>query len=187
MQYLSKTCFKCILGEWAYRENTIKPLLKVSRNPLVAPIPLNTIWYKVKVERNDLTDFRLIRGSSWVDLTPTGDMHFAHLLFDYLIKYSIDTLRPNPNANEQSREERFKTLIRSMIPLRRSLPSLANLTLILVSTSKGGPFTIIEGNHTALAMYFEHFVNKPKLQYPVQFAYVGVNPKMFEYTFYHIA
>jgi hypothetical protein len=64
IKYLSKTFFEAVLGEWVYRENTIKPLLVVNRAPLISPIPKITIWYKVKVDKLDLPSFSTFAKSS---------------------------------------------------------------------------------------------------------------------------
>lgn len=69
----------------------------------------------------------------------------------------------------------FEALLRRIGEVRTSLDGPeCDLCLVLLDGCGGGPYVILEGNHTALALYLKHFVEEPEAPYPRHQAYVGV-------------
>ena len=187
LQYISRTCFEGILAEWAFRENSIKPLLLRSREPIISSLPKDTVWFKAEIDKQDLLNLRLIRDTSWNFLSFfTGEIPLAVSNFESFKKYPLKL----PYAlldNGKTIQQYFDELMRSLPPfMNNSGGANNNLTLILVGSKTTGPFTILEGNHTVMALYFEYFVKNPHLRYPSHYVYVGISPNMCYCRFHHL-
>jgi hypothetical protein len=187
LQYISRTCFEGVLAEWAFRENSVKALLIRSREPIISSLPKDTIWFKVRIDKQDLPLLRLIRDTSWNVLSFfAGEIPLAVSNFKSFTRYPL-TLPYVILNNGQTSQQYFNSLMHSLPSFMNIAGSASlNLTLILVSSNTGGPFTILEGNHTAMALYYEYFVKNPHLQYPAHFAYVGISPNMCHCRFHHL-
>lgn len=154
------------------------------RSNLLYNIPIDTKWFKAGVAREDLGAFRVIKDTSWNILSNnTGNI-------DVTVKRWLDFVEdPVQIAGmDIKREERWwlYDVVFGTQRLRNMLDdSGLNLTLILVGASEGGPFTIIEGSKTAMALYSKHFVDDPDSSYPAHFAYVGISAAMNDYPWHY--
>jgi hypothetical protein len=130
---------------------------------------------------------RLINDLSWNDLSFfTGKIPLAISNFEYFTKQPLK-LQHQTLSNEITRQYYFDKLMWSLSDFKNKVGLAGhNLSLILVGKNNNGPFTILEGNHTVMALYFEYYINHPYSQYPSHYAYVGISPNMFKCRFHHI-
>ena len=165
--------------------NRLRRSLLANRNPLLDPIPQDTIWFKTKITRNDLSSFRVVRDTGWKILSgASGSVGDAPRNF---LHYSQNPLKlPHIQiAKDLSLQQYFDNLVKSLEEFRQSAGNPNNnLTLVLVGLSKDEPFTILEGNHTAVGMYLRHFLDEPHLPYPSHYGYLGLSSSMDKHPFY---
>jgi hypothetical protein len=152
-------------------------------------LPKNVKWYEVEITKQDLPSLKLIKEPAWNDLSfYSGDLRIAALnLDDYCLVPPIlpDLHPPNP-FDGRTRQQRFDDLLKSLQKFRtNAAANELDLTLVLIGTNKQGPFTILEGNHTAVALYFRYFVDNPSLKYPTHRVYVGISEEFVTYLWFH--
>lgn len=154
------------------------------RSVLIGTIPLDTEWFKVDVEKEDLKSVYIIKEMYWGFLTKnTGKISDA---VKYFRKY-YDDPSSIPKITDPKQEKFFKELIGRIGEFRkRTINSLSqlNLNLILIASSKEGPFTLLEGNKTALGLYLRYFIDEPNVDFQPFSSYVGISPAM-NYCYWH--
>ena len=158
-----------------------------SRKPLIDSLPEDTIWQKVEITKQNLLALRLINDLSWNDLSFfSGEIPLAITNLEYYWKCPLK-LPHFVLPDGVTRQQYFDRLLWSLSAFRRKNSCAGNnLTLILLSSNRNGPFTILEGNHTAVALYFRYFIDQPQIVYPTQQPYVGISPRMYTDQFYHV-
>jgi hypothetical protein len=188
VKFLDPVEFEDVLTEWAKREEKQVYNLLLSRGNMISRLPLDTQWFKVELAKQDLPLLRLIKDLSWNDLSAfTGDIEIAANNFQIYTKVPL-RLPPMRLPDGRTRQEYFDTLLRNLRKFRKNAGNPKhNLTLIMVSSSTTKPFTNIEGNHTAMALYFRYFVDRRQLTFPTLYAYAGVSMGMSKYPWFHLA
>lgn len=153
------------------------------RCPLLCALPIDTRWFKIEVAKEDLELLQVIKEVSWNVLSGgTGEIVIAARNF---IRFSENPTEIPEIANPTV-QKWFKDLVKALQTFRSQVDSSGlNLTLILIGTSKGGPFTILEGNKTAIGLYLKYFVDHPQLSYLVHSSYVGLSPAMSYCKWHH--
>lgn len=133
-----------------------------------------------------MPSLRLINEISWNDLSfSTGDIPIAARNVEIHGRVKLPLPR-EVITDGLTRQQYFDRLVQNLSEFRSQAAAAGhNLTLILMSCRQGGPFTILEGNHTAMALYFRHFIDEPQIQYPAHYAYLGVSFDMVNYQFFH--
>lgn len=186
MEYICEVKYAEILNEWAKREYGTVDKLRFHRSPILDRLPPDTKWFRVKILREDLPSLKLINDLSWNDLSnSTGNIKTAADNFDRFSKSPLK-LPHQVLPSGITRQQYFDRLMKKLGKFRAGAGNLKhNLTLTLISSTKTGPFTILEGNNTAMALHFRYFVDHSNLPYPDHCAYVGISPKMIYYLFYH--
>ncbi len=183
MKYLHSVKFEDVLAEWENREG--KEAYMARRGILIWSLPLDTRWFKVELAKQDLPLLRLFRDISWNDLSAfTGDIEIAanNLQIFSKVPLKLPSMRL---PDGRTRQEGFDTLLREILEFRQNAGDPNhNLTLIIITSSITKPFTILEGNHTAMALYFRYFVDYKELDCPCFHALAGVSQRMFEYPWF---
>lgn len=186
MEYLENSNLDEVIEFWARREDRTIPQLRYLRNPLLCEIPLNTQWIKVQLEREDLNSLRVINESAgWNILSEAGSLDTLTLnLRQFSTEPPIMPFGLMPDGRT------WQQYIDDLIDgLQQFIANVGNqgleLGLILISSSYEGPFTILEGNHTAVGLYFEYVLEHPDRDYPQHYAYLGISPLMTSCQWYH--
>lgn len=180
MEYKSKVDYKEVISEWAKREKKCTSQLLQSRSPLLGALPESTIWFKVSIDKVDLDSLRVINSDiSWQIVSDfTGEIKRIAQNLPMLYKYP-PRLPHKTFPDGRTLQQYVSDRIRSLQEFRVGAGDEGhNLTLILISSSKEGPFTILEGNHTAVGLYFRYFIDNPELPYPIHDSYVGISASM---------
>lgn len=187
MRYLCAAKFEDVLTEWSKREKKEVCELLASRGSFILRLPVDTQWFKVELTGQDLPLLRLIRDTSWDDISAfTGDMEIAANNFRIFSKVH-QKLPHEVLPDGRTRQEYFDTLVEALLKFRQNAGDPNhNLTLILITSSRTKPFTIMEGNHTAMALYFRYFVDHKELTCPCVCAFAGESPRIFEYPWFRV-
>jgi len=172
---------------WAKRENVSPSQLLYTRSPLLNALPNDTIWYKVSINKNDLDSLKVINGDFNWQIVSDNSWEIKRITsnLDKLSKCP-PKLRYSVMPNGRTSQQYVSDLIKKLQTFRNKAGAKDhNLALILISSTKNGPFTILEGNHTAVGLYFRYFIDHPELPYPTHDSYVGVSPSMKNCRWYH--
>lgn len=177
MNYNQNVSFTDVISEWAKRERKSVNQLVQDRNPLLEALPTDTSWFNVTINKNDLVSFKVINNDIGWQLISDYSMEIPNIPRNVenplKIAPSIGT-RKLPNG--RTVQKYVYDLITSLRAFRNNAGGPNNnLTMILIAPHKDGPFTILEGNHTAVALYFRHFIDHPEIEYPVHKSYVGIS------------
>jgi hypothetical protein len=124
------------------------------RWPLLAQLPDPLQWHIATMEQGDLEKLRLIRNCGWDDRAPgniLGEVRFP-MNFDLSSHEKITAILKKVNSPDFDK------------------------TLVLVTQTTDGPFTILDGNHRATAMMVAKRSGK-FTEVNVR-AFVGVSPTM---------
>lgn len=144
------------------------------REPVLNVFLEDLEWYKVQVELEDLKSLRVIRESGWIPLSGKGGKIASAV--DNYIKFDNDPSTAPAVADTETKKE-FEGLLTSIRDFREQAGNAGhNLTLILIGPSTKGPFTLLEGNHTAMALFLRHFIDHPEAPYPSRISYAGISP-----------
>jgi hypothetical protein len=187
LKYLEEVGFGEVLEQWALREG--KTLVGVirDRNPLINTIPIDTRWFKVRIHKGDLRFVQVINEpASWNILS------CWKVTLNIVVKNCTTFSQKPPNIpnvqlpNGIPWPKYFRDLLDSLANFRAQAGNQEhNLTLILLASSREGPFTILEGNHTAVALYYRHFVDHPEIRWRACTSYVGISISMPFCLWYH--
>jgi hypothetical protein len=185
MKYLCAVTLNDILTEWANRE---KREVFDLRAGMILRLPLDTQWFRAELSKQDLPSLRLIRYPSWDDVScGTGDIEIAAKNVEIFSKVRLrapNKVSPSERVG-QDRQESFHRLVDELVKFRQNAgQSGHNLTLILVTSSRTKPATILEGNHTAIALYFRYFIDHKELVCPNLNAFVGISVNMCRYPWF---
>ncbi|MBN2261072.1 MAG: hypothetical protein JW702_11025 [Clostridiales bacterium] len=152
------------------------------RQPILWCVPLDTIWYKVTLNRVEFQSLHLIKEKYWhIMSNQTG--RIADAVRNYLLW--VQNLERIPEMNQQERIEMVKLITAIKYKQENTLNENLNHTLIFVGSTTDGPFTVIEGNKTTMDLYLKHFVENPTQQFPVIEAYVGISTAMDYYVWHY--
>ena len=137
-------------------------LLKFTRRPMIDPIPGNTVWYKIQIDKTDLERIFHIPSADWWDISNNT----------YHVSETIKNIDSNKNHAGQIREI-ITTLGEREI----------NDDLILVASNPASKFTVIEGNHRFSAMVYKTVIEDSR---PIvaKNAMIGISPDMKNYAFH---
>lgn len=129
-------------------------------------------WHLVTLERSDLRLLRVIEDPYGWSLLSGKDTRVDAAARSYLrFSGGADEMPALPEGSEPY----FEALLRGIGEVRTGLDGPErDLYLVLLGRCRGGPFMILEGNHTALALYMKHFMEEPEAPYPRHLSYVGV-------------
>jgi hypothetical protein len=187
MRYLAEVAFAEVVEQWATRENKTVEQLRADRATLVDPLPRTTHWFKIRLCKSDLKRLQVINEfASWSLLTGLkGNLSLA-------ARNTVTFSQKPPNLPNILLDATltlpayFARLLDSLNRYRAQAGSPNhNLTLILIASSKDGPYTILEGNHTAVALYFRYFVDHPDIRCQPFVSYIGISPEMQTVQWYH--
>lgn len=180
--------FDEVISVWADREGCATDQILLNRMPLINALPLDTTWIKTEVEKDDLPSLKLIKEVKWNDLSFfTGDIQIAACNLEIFTKVRL-VLPDQMISAGLTRQQYFDRLLQNLSKFRSQAAATGhNLTLILIASCQNGPYTILEGNHTAMGLYFRYFIDAPQLQYPSHCAYMGISSEMIHYPFVHIS
>jgi len=186
LKYYHKVDCAEVVSEWAKREGQSISQILHERDPLLRELPSDTVWFKVSINKDDLSSLKVINTDySWQYVSDcTGEIK--------RIVQNLPILLKNPPRFNGLMDDRrtpvqqyVHDLIRKLQKFRDSAWDAGhNLTLILISSTKAGPFTILEGNHTAVGLYFKYFIDDPELPYPTHNSYVGISTSMDKCRWY---
>lgn len=186
LKYLDKVDFKEIVAEWAKREKMSTKELLQNRDCLLKELPLDTSWFKVIIGKDDLVSLRVINGDiSWQILSD-----YSNELQRIIPNLENPPEIPSELASQHSYDGRTipeytSKLIEDLIKFREKAGDKENnLTLILIASTKESPFTILDGNHTAVGLYARHFIDQPNVTYTPHASYVGISPSMRQCKWY---
>lgn len=177
-----------VISVWANRESCDYNQILLNRMPLINRLPLDTNWIKATVEKDDILPLRLINETAWNDLSfSTGDIQIAARNLDIFSRVKLVLPDEIISHAGLTRQQYFDRLVQSLAKFRsKAVATGLNLTLILIGCCQDGPFTVLEGNHTAMGLYFRYFIDAPEHQYPLHYAYIGASPEMIHYPFFHL-
>lgn len=148
--------------------------LSCCRWPVLNIFLLDLKWYKVVLDIEDLKSLRVIRDRGWSLLS--GDSGNIDLAVENYVRFDGDPTK-NPTITDGELKKEFAGLMSSIKEYREKAGNPNhNLNLILVGPSKNGPFTIIEGNHSAMGLFLRYVVDHPKEPFPTISCYIGVSP-----------
>ncbi len=136
-------------------------LLRYVRKPMIDPIPSNTEWYVISFKKDDLDRTFIVPSDDWLPLTNNS----------YQILEAIKNVESQIDHAPKIRE------VRNAIE-RDSV----GRNLILVTSSLESPFTIIEGNHRAVAFTSKALDETPDMI--IEEVFLGVSPQMKDYIWH---
>lgn len=186
MKYHQGVDYKEVISEWAKKEKASPNEILRRRAPLLGALPKDTSWFKVSITKEDLGSLKVINSDIGWEIVSDYSGDIDHIVQN-LSKF-LKNPPPLPNRVLPSGitlEQYVSGLIESLHKFRINAGNKGlNLTLILISSTKKGPFTILEGNHTAVGLYFRYFIDHPKLSYPTHDSYVGISSSMNKCLWY---
>jgi predicted DNA-binding protein (UPF0251 family) len=176
-----------VIRQWATRESVTEAALKHNRRPLLNALPKDTAWKKVLLEKDDFESLRLINYDvSWVTLSnQTGRLDISAKNFEEFLNKPLQ-LPARHVSDGRTLQEYFDGLVKSLSTFRLNAANPThNLNLILIGSNVAGPFTVLEGNHTAFALYMHYFIDNPTLNYPIHESYLGTSDTMTKCRWYY--
>ena len=186
MKYYCTVDFKEVSSEWAIREKVPLQQLLHNRDPLIKRLPKDTVWFKVNVDKNDFASFRVIGSDIGWQIVSDFNCEIPSVARNTETPPKINSsLAHQLLPDGRTIQKYVSDLVEGLRKFRESAGDKNhNLTLILIAPIKEGPFTILEGNHAAVGLYFRHFVDHPELPYPPHTSYVGISPSMEQCLWY---
>jgi hypothetical protein len=180
--------FTEVLQQWANKENRTLANLKEGRAPLLNPLPADTQWFKVTIFKKDLKNLQVINEFvSWSILSGfKGSLP--------LVAKNLEIFSANPpNLPNIPIDETitipiyFRKLLNDLNRFRSQAGAPEhNLTLTIIASSIRGPYTILDGNHTAVALYLRYYKDHPEIQFQPFISYLGVSANMPSCQWYHV-
>ena len=163
MKYDGNVAFKEVASEWAKREKKTLQQFLHNRDPLIKKLPKDTSWFKVNISKDDLDSFRILNYDIGWQIVSDYSGEFPSIARNVKTPPKIHpSIAYQLIPDGRTVEKYVSDLITSLRKFRASAGDKDhNLTLILIAPTKEGPFTILEGNHTALGLYFRHFIDHP--------------------------
>jgi len=143
-----------------------KNILRIVRQQLIDPIPPSTRWYKAILNGDDLQKLLVINCREWIEMY--GSKRNPEDIVDILVNHPKNG-KPDLLAEFDKLEE-YKN---------RDFDK----TLILIGSNQNGPFTIIEGNHRVLTLFYKYLVLNPDVEYPPHEVLVGLHKSEEKYRF----
>jgi len=144
-----------------------KGILRIVRWKLIDTIPPSTRWYKAILDGNDLRELLIINCLEWAKMYGIGIRNLREI---------VDTIVNNPKNGRPDLLAEFKRLLKYK-------NCDFDKTLILIGSSWNGPFTIIEGNHRAVTLYYRYVKLNPDVEYPSHEVLVGIHKSKETYLF----
>lgn len=187
MEYLHEVKFAEVIDQWAKREHVQRQLLLHNRRPLLRELPKDTKWFKIRIQEDAVESLRVINEpASWNILSDsTGKLDCVAVNFLRFLEKPPE-LQHVLLADKLTLQQYFNNRMKSLQKFRDSAGDAGhNLVLVLITASKEGPFTVLEGSHTVMGLYFRYFVDHPELQYPTHDSYLGISALMYECPWYH--
>lgn len=143
-------------------ENKIRlELLRYVRYPMVDPIPNNTQWYVIDFNKEDLERTFIVPSDDWLSITNN--------IFRFL--EALKNIESNFLHADRIRE--IKAAVND---------GNVSKNLILVASSPESFFTIIEGNHRAVALASKALDHNEKSI--VNEMFLGISPQMRNYVWH---
>lgn len=129
-------------------------------------------WHLVTLEKGDLRLLRVTEDPYGWSLLSGNDMRVDVAARSYLrFSGGADEIPALPEGSKPY----FEALLRGIGEVRGGLDGPGrDLHLVLLGRCRCGPFMILEGNHTALALYLKHFIEESEAPYSRHLSYVGV-------------
>jgi hypothetical protein len=135
-------------------ETVLKTLrLEGKRHFLIDKIPNDTTWYKCQINSHDLKFASIIPSKEWIECFPDST-----ILSDAVSKLELD----------ESLHNEINLIVNNKDKI--------NFELILLSKTGGDSYTILEGNHRALALM--------KIANKIIDIYIGLSPNMDKSEWY---
>lgn len=136
-------------------------LLRHVRQPMVDPLPNDTEWYVIDFNKDDLNRTFIVPSSDWLPLT-NNTFHILE---------ALKNVESNLDHADRIREIKAATDNGNV-----------SKNLILVASSSESLFTIIEGNHRAVAFASKALENSGEAI--VEEIFLGISPQMKSYIWY---
>jgi hypothetical protein len=176
-----------VLNQWATRDGLTVQQLQQIRNPLLSHLPIGMQWYKVTISKKDLKKLQVINELlGWSILS--GFKGSVSLVAKNLEVFSQNppSLPNIPYDTTRTLPQAFRDLLNDLNRFRVNAGSPQhNLTLTLIASSRNGPFTILDGNHTAVGLYFRYYKDHPEVGFQPFTSYLGVSANMPSCQWYH--
>jgi hypothetical protein len=160
------------------RERRTVASLLITRDPILRELPDDTMWHHVKLTKEDLGSLRVLKGDCPWEIVSDYTGELARIPPNLPRCRKLTVQRPSQRLLDgRTRQQYFTDLLDKLQRFINQAGAKGhNLTLFLISTSQQGPFTIIEGNHTAVGLYHRYFIDQPTTPYPGHYSYVDVSP-----------
>ncbi|KAF1789384.1 Vps54-likeVacuolar protein sorting-associated protein 54, C-terminal [Phytophthora cactorum] len=132
-----------------------------SRLPLLTHLPTDSLWYKGKLDLKRVRKFRVLKENSWgKQLPPCSTLE------------DTATILSSQDSAAMSDENPLRDHVRQL----QHRVDHFNHTIIVVGASVGGPFTIWDGNHRAIALA----LTQPDSH--LLLVYMGISSKFASHT-----
>eukprot|EP00941_MAST-03F_sp_MAST-3F-sp1_P001390 g1390.t1 len=159
-------------------ENVMRAVfLAQMRFPLLTHIPLDVKWWHARINVNHIgKNFYILRERGWSPFVQCRSIaHVARALLVWMGEISRD---------ETIVEKIDKRLVETFGKIRNILKALrkgANIprTIIALSSNRGAPFTLIDGNHRAVA-FVAHAITSEKSDFSPIHAQIGFSNELSE-------
>lgn len=137
-------------------------LLRYVRKPMIDPIPIDTKWYVISFKKDDLDRTFIVPSDDWLPLTDNS----------YQILQAIKNAESNIDHAQKIRD------------VKNSIDKTSvGRNLILVASSLESPFTVIEGNHRAVAFASKALEDETKDTIVAE-VFLGISPQMENYIWH---
>jgi hypothetical protein len=110
------------------------------RSDIREPLPADAKWYSAELERQDIRQLFIISSDDWTEISAGT----------FLVERVLQSV--NAGNFQKADSARISKKITDKIGYLKS-GGPCNSHLILVSSNSSGPFTLIEGNHRAVAHF----------------------------------
>lgn len=137
-------------------------LLRHVRKPMVDPLPNDTEWYIINFNKEDLSRTFIVPSADWLPLT-NNTFHILEALKNV-----------ESNLDHAGRIREIKVAIGN---------GNVSKNLILVASNSESFFTVIEGNHRAVAFAGKALENS-ELDFIVEEVFLGISPQMKSYIWH---
>ncbi len=118
---------------------TLKSKIQNWRSDIKSPLPHDICWHEADIQQGDINRLYIISSDDWSDISQQS----------FLVRSISENLDSNFTINDSIRLS--KDINRKISFLKSG--STFDTRFIAVSDSDSGPFTLIEGNRRAVALY----------------------------------
>jgi hypothetical protein len=143
-----------------HNNNIRHQLLRVTRYPILDPLPLDATWHVATYDRGDIDRTFIVPSNDWGPIS--GNRYHPYAII------------PNLHMDDGH--------ARKIKEIKASLASV-DRRLVLVTSDIATVLTIIEGNHRGIAI-FADAIERHAQNSLIEEVFVGVSPTMRQYPFH---